>query len=218
MALINCPECNKDVSDTALSCPHCGFRVANYIEELNRKRCALEKEQETKRLLEMKQRERNAKKEKKAVIKQMKSTYLKQNHKKSLWIFVALVPCSVIMVLLPYISSYIERKQLGLIYVKNDTIFSWLNRNVVPMLPHEASAFFIVLLVPAIFYVVANNIKNIKVAKMFLVLGLLYLTALTTICIIFSIRDIIYIIRWLIPLGGYLALYRNATYLKQNAL
>lgn len=27
MALINCPECNKEVSDTALACPHCGYQL-----------------------------------------------------------------------------------------------------------------------------------------------------------------------------------------------
>jgi len=27
MALINCPECNKEVSDTALTCPHCGYQL-----------------------------------------------------------------------------------------------------------------------------------------------------------------------------------------------
>ena len=26
MALIKCPECNKEVSDTAETCPHCGYR------------------------------------------------------------------------------------------------------------------------------------------------------------------------------------------------
>jgi len=25
MALINCPECKKEISDKAESCPHCGF-------------------------------------------------------------------------------------------------------------------------------------------------------------------------------------------------
>lgn len=25
MALINCPECGKEISDKAISCPHCGF-------------------------------------------------------------------------------------------------------------------------------------------------------------------------------------------------
>ncbi len=25
MALVNCPECNHEVSDTAMTCPHCGY-------------------------------------------------------------------------------------------------------------------------------------------------------------------------------------------------
>ena len=25
MSLINCPECNQQISDTAPTCPHCGF-------------------------------------------------------------------------------------------------------------------------------------------------------------------------------------------------
>ena len=28
MALINCDECNKEVSDKAASCPHCGAPIA----------------------------------------------------------------------------------------------------------------------------------------------------------------------------------------------
>ncbi len=27
MALINCPECNKEISDKAISCPHCGYPI-----------------------------------------------------------------------------------------------------------------------------------------------------------------------------------------------
>jgi len=29
MALINCPECNKEVSDKAASCPICGTAIAS---------------------------------------------------------------------------------------------------------------------------------------------------------------------------------------------
>ena len=29
MALIHCPECNAEVSDTAAVCPHCGFDLKN---------------------------------------------------------------------------------------------------------------------------------------------------------------------------------------------
>lgn len=35
MALINCPECNKQVSDKAKSCPNCGFPISEYISKLN---------------------------------------------------------------------------------------------------------------------------------------------------------------------------------------
>jgi ribosomal protein L7/L12 len=29
MALINCPECNREISDKAVSCPHCGCPIKN---------------------------------------------------------------------------------------------------------------------------------------------------------------------------------------------
>ena len=29
MALINCPECNKEISDRATSCPHCGYPISS---------------------------------------------------------------------------------------------------------------------------------------------------------------------------------------------
>lgn len=36
MALINCPECNREVSDKADTCPNCGLGVAKYIERQNK--------------------------------------------------------------------------------------------------------------------------------------------------------------------------------------
>lgn len=33
MALINCPECNKQVSDRAEICIHCGFPLSKYLDE-----------------------------------------------------------------------------------------------------------------------------------------------------------------------------------------
>lgn len=33
MALIHCPECNKEVSDRAYACPNCGFPIADYLQE-----------------------------------------------------------------------------------------------------------------------------------------------------------------------------------------
>ncbi len=33
MAIIQCPECGKEVSDKAGNCPHCGFGVKQYMED-----------------------------------------------------------------------------------------------------------------------------------------------------------------------------------------
>ena len=35
MALINCPECGKEVSNVAESCPHCGYPIKRHIEKQN---------------------------------------------------------------------------------------------------------------------------------------------------------------------------------------
>lgn len=34
MSLIKCPECNKDISDQADTCPNCGFNISEYIKEM----------------------------------------------------------------------------------------------------------------------------------------------------------------------------------------
>ena len=36
MALIKCPECSNDISDSAKSCPHCGYRIKNPRDSRNR--------------------------------------------------------------------------------------------------------------------------------------------------------------------------------------
>lgn len=39
MALINCPECKRLISDTADFCPHCGFKLSQEIvEEIKRQK------------------------------------------------------------------------------------------------------------------------------------------------------------------------------------
>lgn len=38
MALIKCPECGKEVSDKALSCPNCGYAMTVRIDENNDER------------------------------------------------------------------------------------------------------------------------------------------------------------------------------------
>ena len=35
MALINCPECKKEISDTARKCPHCGYAVKSVLKDIN---------------------------------------------------------------------------------------------------------------------------------------------------------------------------------------
>lgn len=34
MALIQCPECTKDISTSAKACPHCGYPLEDYIKQL----------------------------------------------------------------------------------------------------------------------------------------------------------------------------------------
>ena len=40
MALVKCPECGNDVSDTARTCPHCGYnlRIKNTEQKPRRKK------------------------------------------------------------------------------------------------------------------------------------------------------------------------------------
>ena len=46
MALIKCPECGREnVSDTAISCPDCGFNVRKYVEEKKNEQLAREAEE-----------------------------------------------------------------------------------------------------------------------------------------------------------------------------
>ena len=36
MALIKCPECGKEVSDTIKTCPHCGYKIKRGHKERNK--------------------------------------------------------------------------------------------------------------------------------------------------------------------------------------
>lgn len=47
MALINCPECDKEISDKAVSCPNCGFPLSISSVENNVKHNALSEEELT---------------------------------------------------------------------------------------------------------------------------------------------------------------------------
>ena len=50
MALIKCPECQKEVSDSAVSCPSCGCEVAAQPQE-ERKPIKFEEIDETERFI-----------------------------------------------------------------------------------------------------------------------------------------------------------------------
>ncbi|MEE1315341.1 MAG: zinc ribbon domain-containing protein [Faecalimonas sp.] len=45
MSMINCPECNKEISDKALVCPNCGYPLSNNISNADffiKKKCLAE--------------------------------------------------------------------------------------------------------------------------------------------------------------------------------
>ena len=219
MALINCPECQKEVSDTALACPHCGFGVASYIQESKRIQQELAEDKE-----KQKQRQQNLERWQKVtqtikskfnkIIETQKSKpkLLNQYGKKSFWILAALLPYSVIATALPYINDYFVRKHIGLLSA-NDNIINWFARNVWPIIiPVLVPVLFIHFFVPWIFYIIANNVKSIKTAKVFLVLGLIYNILLFMLAVV---SNIINIIRFSIPLCVYLILFYKATHIKK---
>ena len=37
MAIIFCPECGKEISDTNKKCPHCGFKLPKIKKSVNKK-------------------------------------------------------------------------------------------------------------------------------------------------------------------------------------
>ena len=71
MALIDCPECKKQVSDQAKSCPNCGFQVASYYYQKTKE----EKKKEQQELLNKKIAEREKQ-------KQIKINKIKKNKRK----------------------------------------------------------------------------------------------------------------------------------------
>lgn len=78
MALITCPECGRPkVSDTALSCPDCGFSIANYYEKLRieeavketqRKNVEQAQKREAERLARIEKRKQGIQKNKKWLV------------------------------------------------------------------------------------------------------------------------------------------------------
>lgn len=230
MALINCPECRKEVSNTALTCPHCGFSVANYMREVERKQHELEernrqlliekRDKKRQEFVEKMQKRYEEKEEKKSIIKQLRPTYLKQYGKKSLWIFAAMLPYSVISSMLMQIREYMIRKQSGILY-ENDNFFGWFFRNFGPLLPRYMLASVIWFLIPSVLYVIANNIKCIKTAKVLLIVGLIYNIVLVLLSTISGLSncyiDVGMVLNFLIPFVAYIILAFNAIHVKYKS-
>ena len=238
MALINCPECSKEVSDMALACPHCGFGVAGYIEKerIAQQELADEQKRQEKKQQELERRQELARTIKSKMdsaaesarskadsvaekVKNAKSApkQLHQCGKKSFWILVPLLPYVVIAAALPYIRDYFVRKQIGML-PEGDTFISWFSRNVWPMLPMLTVAVLTLLVLPCIFYIVANQVKNTKCAKKLLILGTVYyalLFALTVVSAVVNYFDITILLRFLIPLCAYGALFYKAVHGKK---
>ena len=216
MALINCPECNKDVSDSAAVCPHCGFAVAKFV---------FEKEEEEKRLEQAKARqEYRAQKQQQAEERKRrraaaKKTYIKQFSpcgKKAFWLLAALAPYAVITAIAPYIKDFFLRKQYGRLPA-DYSILAWLRTNVFPILPTLALTAFTLFVIPVVLYVIANNVKNAKAGKILLTAGLVFTALLLLVAVAANIVngfDEIILIRFFIPLCVYTFLYIKAFYKK----
>lgn len=64
MALIDCPECNAEVSDAAESCPECGFPIGKYVEKKKRER----RKRKQRKIAKRRQQEREKKRKKRLKI------------------------------------------------------------------------------------------------------------------------------------------------------
>lgn len=64
MALIKCPECNNDVSNSANSCPHCGYNIKEFIEKQEKENELKEREQLIEKQKLIKEEKRKNKEEK----------------------------------------------------------------------------------------------------------------------------------------------------------
>ena len=107
MALIKCPECGKEISDMADSCPNCGFNIKKYIESLK----AEEKQKELeKKRDEQKEREHQEAIKREEKKKELHNKYFgtPQKKRKSLAIIIA----SVLVVILGACSYFISTKDI----------------------------------------------------------------------------------------------------------
>ena len=109
MALLNCPECNHQVSDTAKSCPNCGFAIMEYLEKEKLKHQAEIAEKERKEKERILREERELKRKNAEIKKQEKVEFIKKNKWKIIVFF-----CVFILLVSVFIISknVIEKKAL----------------------------------------------------------------------------------------------------------
>lgn len=55
MALIKCVECGKEISDSAVKCPNCGFPQKAYEQYVSDEKKRIQEEQEKKKIIELQQ-------------------------------------------------------------------------------------------------------------------------------------------------------------------
>lgn len=65
MAIMVCPECGKQVSDCAETCPHCGYPISKYIAEQKKQEEFAKKEEQKRKSIEAKKEAKKAKSKKK---------------------------------------------------------------------------------------------------------------------------------------------------------
>jgi uncharacterized membrane protein YvbJ len=88
MAIIKCPECNKEVSDTAKVCPHCGYKVRKSVIEQAKREIRLNQVAE----------EREARRQKK--IEHANPEYQKKSKKRIIgWSITAIVAVVVVLII-----------------------------------------------------------------------------------------------------------------------
>ena len=120
MALINCPECGKEISEHAETCPHCGYSIKDYFEK--------KKQEEKQKKLEKEQEERKKQEEEKKRLQEEKrrQTYNKffGTRKKKI---IFLLTCFIVLVLVASISIWYYKSTENLRNIK-ETISECLER------------------------------------------------------------------------------------------
>lgn len=94
MALIKCPECGKEVSDTAENCPNCGYNMQKYLKS---KRIEEQQKKAEKELQERELKKQEKKKLYKEKVRQWYDKYLGTKRKKIKFSCICIISLAVIL-------------------------------------------------------------------------------------------------------------------------